>query len=120
MPGERLASAASAGDVFADYLWSGFVHIVPMGLDHILFVVGLFLLTLRLRPLLMQVSLFTLAHSVTLVLGASGLIFVTAGIVEPLIAISIVFIAVENMVAKDLSRWRPFVVFALNLLVNEG
>lgn len=113
-------SAASAGDVFADYLWSGFVHIVPMGLDHILFVVGLFLLTLRLRPLLMQVSLFTLAHSVTLVLGASGLIFVPAGIVEPLIAVSIVFIAVENMVAKDLSRWRPFVVFAFGLLHGLG
>ena len=114
------SEAASLSSVMRDYVYAGFIHIVPRGLDHILFVVGLFLLTLRLRPLLLQVSLFTLAHTATLALGATGVIVVPAAIVEPLIAASIVFIAVENIVSKDLSPWRPYVVFAFGLLHGLG
>ena len=110
----------SSAQVFVEYVKAGFVHIVPMGLDHILFVVGLFLLSLNLRTLIMQVSLFTLAHSVTLALGALGYVKIPSAIVEPLIAASIVFIAVENIVARDLSRWRPVVVFAFGLLHGLG
>ena len=70
----------------ASYVAIGFEHIVPKGLDHILFVVGLFLLSPHLRPLMWQVTGFTLAHSVSLALGIYGLVSVPAAIVEPLIA----------------------------------
>jgi hypothetical protein len=110
----------SAGQVFWDYIGVGFTHIVPKGLDHILFVVGLFLLSPRLKPLLIQITSFTIAHSVTLALAMMGLISAPASIVEPLIAASIVFIAVENLVTNRLSPWRPFVVFGFGLLHGLG
>ena len=110
----------SAGQVFWDYIGIGFTHIVPKGLDHILFVVGLFLLSPRLKPLLIQITSFTIAHSVTLALAMLGLISAPAAIVEPLIAASIVFIAVENLATNRLSPWRPFVVFGFGLLHGLG
>jgi hydrogenase/urease accessory protein HupE len=110
----------SAGEVFRDYIGIGFTHIVPKGLDHILFVVGLFLLSPRLKPLLIQITSFTVAHSVTLALAMLGVISAPASIVEPLIAASIVFIAVENLATNRLSPWRPFVVFGFGLLHGLG
>jgi len=110
----------SASQVFFDYIGIGFTHIVPKGLDHILFVVGLFLLSPRLKPLLIQITSFTVAHSVTLALAMLGFISAPASIVEPLIAASIVFIAVENLVTSRLSPWRPFVVFGFGLLHGLG
>ncbi|VVT08924.1 conserved membrane hypothetical protein [Hoeflea sp. EC-HK425] len=110
----------SAAQVFWDYIGVGFTHIVPKGLDHILFVVGLFLLSPRLKPLLIQITSFTIAHSVTLALAMMGLISAPASIVEPLIAASIVFIAVENLATNRLSPWRPFVVFGFGLLHGLG
>ena len=107
-------------EVFTDYLVIGFRHIVPGGLDHILFVVGLFLLSPRLRPLLWQVTSFTLAHSVTLALGMLGLVQLPPAIIEPLIAASIVYVAVENMMTDRLQRWRPAVVFGFGLLHGLG
>ena len=105
---------------FASYIPVGFEHIVPLGLDHILFVLGLFFLSTHLGPLLWQVSAFTLAHTVTLALGAMGWVAVPGAIVEPLIAASIVFVAVENITSKGLSRWRPVVVFCFGLLHGLG
>lgn len=67
---------------FMSYVPVGFDHILPKGLDHILFVLGLFLLSMDLRPLLWQVSAFTLAHTVTLALGAMGLVRLPGSIVE--------------------------------------
>jgi hypothetical protein len=114
------ARPKSAAAVFADYLVVGFEHIVPKGLDHILFVVGLFLLSPRLRALLWQVSSFTLAHTITLALGVLGIVSVSPSIVEPLIAASIVYVAVENMLTDHLQRWRPVVVFGFGLLHGLG
>ena len=119
------ASAAPASDAvpsgtFANYVRVGFVHIVPLGLDHILFVVGLFLLAPRARPILWQVTAFTLAHSVTLALATLGLVSVPGRVVEPLIALSIVVVAVENLFAARLHRWRIAIVFAFGLLHGLG
>ena len=114
------AVAATRITVFLDFLKVGFEHIVPKGLDHILFVVGLFLLSARLAPLLTQATIFTLAHSVTLALGALGIVKVPPSIVEPLIALSIVYVAVENIFTDRLSRWRPFVIFGFGLLHGLG
>ena len=105
---------------FAGYIPVGFDHILPKGLDHILFVLGLFFLSTRLRPLIWQVSAFTLAHTVTLALGALGWVNVPGSIVEPLIAASIVYVAVENLFTSGLSRWRPFVIFGFGLLHGLG
>ncbi len=105
---------------FGKYVTIGFEHIVPKGLDHILFVVGLFLLSPRLRALSWQVTGFTLAHSVSLALGIYGMVNVPAAIVEPLIAASIIFVAVENLFTDHLHRWRPVAVFAFGLLHGLG
>lgn len=110
----------SPWQAFVAYVPVGFDHIVPKGLDHILFVLGLFFLSVRLRPLLWQVSSFTFAHTVTLALGALGYVNIPGSIVEPIIAASIVFVAVENIVSKGLSPWRPVVVFGFGLLHGLG
>jgi hypothetical protein len=98
----------------------GFTHILPHGLDHILFVVGLFLLARRTRDVLVQVTTFTVAHSVTLGLAIAGLVSLPAAIVEPLIALSIVYIAVENLVARRLTAARLVLIFAFGLLHGLG
>ena len=105
---------------FAEYIPVGFDHILPKGLDHILFVLGLFFLSTHLRPLLWQVSAFTLAHTVTLAAGALGWVTVPGAIVEPLIAASITYVAVENILSDRLSRWRPAVIFGFGLLHGLG
>mgnify|MGYP001628258973 CR=1 FL=1 len=110
----------TTGEVVWDYIVAGFDHIIPKGLDHILFVIGLFLLSAHLRPLLMQVTMFTLAHTITLALGALGYVNVPGSIVEPLIAASIVFVAVENIFTDRLTAWRPFLIFGFGLLHGLG
>ena len=111
---------ASGWESFLRYIPVGFDHILPKGLDHILFVLGLFFLAARLRPLLWQVSAFTLAHTVTLALAALGYVSVPASIVEPLIAASIAFVAIENIVFPHLGLWRPVIVFGFGLLHGLG
>ncbi|TWB20784.1 hydrogenase/urease accessory protein HupE [Nitrospirillum amazonense] len=104
----------------AQYLQLGFLHILPEGLDHILFVLGIFLLTTRLRSILVQVTAFTLAHSVTLGLTMYGVISLPARVVEPLIALSVAYVAVENILTARLTPWRPLVVFGFGLLHGMG
>ncbi|MEO1379005.1 MAG: HupE/UreJ family protein [Pseudomonadota bacterium] len=106
--------------VFVRYIGVGFDHIIPKGLDHILFVLGLFLLSLQMRPLITQVTLFTLAHTITLALASLGIVTISPAIVEPLIALSIVYVAVENTMTNRITRWRPFVIFAFGLLHGLG
>ncbi len=113
-------SARSGWSVFAEYIPVGFDHIVPKGLDHILFVLGLFLFSTAWRPLLAQVTSFTLAHTVTLALGALGWVNISGSIVEPLIALSIVYVAVENIFARDMKAWRPVIIFCFGLLHGLG
>ena len=112
--------AASGWKTFAAYVPVGFDHILPKGLDHILFVLGLFFLSTRLGPLLWQVTAFTLAHTVTLALGALGVVNIPGSIVEPLIAASIVYVAIENIFARGLNTWRPMIVFGFGLLHGLG
>ncbi|TDI43361.1 MAG: HupE/UreJ family protein [Acidobacteria bacterium] len=114
--GEKSSSAKVA----ARYLRLGFTHILPLGLDHILFVLGLYLLTTRLRVLLVQVTAFTLAHSVTLALSLYGWLSLPSSMVEPLIALSIAYVAIENIMTSRLTPWRPAVVFGFGLLHGLG
>ena len=82
--------------------------------------VGLFLLGTRWRPLLLQVTLFTIAHSVTLGLSMLGIVSLPSSIVEPLIAFSIAYVAVENLFTTELSPWRGALVFLFGLLHGLG
>lgn len=107
-------------EVFSQYIITGFEHIIPKGLDHILFVTSLFLLSTRLSSLLWQISSFTIAHTITLGLAMAGIVSVPSSVVEPLIALSIVFVAVENLFTSKMHRWRPFVVFGFGLLHGLG
>ena len=102
------------------YLWLGYLHILPRGLDHILFVIALFLASTKLRPLLAQISAFTLAHTITLALAITGLVQAPAHLIEPLIALSIAFVAVENIYFEDMTSWRPFIVFGFGLFHGLG
>jgi hypothetical protein len=111
---------ASGWQTFVNYIPVGFDHIVPKGLDHILFVLGLFFLSTRMRPLLTQVSLFTLAHTITLAAAALGYVSIPGSIVEPLIAASIAYVAIENIFMRNLSPWRPVIVFGFGLLHGLG
>jgi hypothetical protein len=94
--------------------------LIPDGVDHILFVLGLFFLSPRLRPLLIQITTFTLAHSVTLALSARGVVKMPSSIVEPLIAASICFVAVENLCTQKVHAWRPVIVFGFGLIHGLG
>jgi len=107
-------------DIALNYLAIGFEHIVPKGLDHILFVVGIFLLSIHLKPLLLQVTAFTLAHTITLGLSIYGIISAPASIVEPLIALSIAYVGIENCLSAQLKPWRVVLVFMFGLLHGLG
>jgi len=113
-------SAQGGLRTFWDYVPVGFDHILPKGLDHILFVVGLFFFSMAWGPLLWQVTAFTAAHTVTLALGSLGVVSIPGHIVEPLIAASIVYVAVENLFVRKMTPWRPVVVLGFGLLHGLG
>lgn len=106
--------------VFTAYFRLGLEHIVPLGTDHVLFVVGLFLSAPAFGPLAWQVSAFTVAHALTLGLATLGLVHAPSYVVEPLIALSIAAIAVDNVVERRFHWRRPLIVFAFGLLHGLG
>ena len=108
------------GEVVRQYLALGYTHILPKGTDHILFVLGIFLLSTRLKPVLLQVTAFTVAHTITLALTIYGVVSLSRAIVEPLIALSIVYVAIENVTTTELRPWRIALVFAFGLLHGMG
>lgn len=107
-------------DVAREYLALGYTHILPKGIDHLLFVLGLFLLSVRVRPIVIQVTTFTVAHSITLGLTMLGVLALPSRIVEPLIASSIAYVAIENLMTHQLKPWRLALVFAFGLLHGMG
>jgi len=117
---DSAAPPLTRAGVIRQYAALGFVHILPRGFDHVLFILGIFLLTPRLKPLLFQVTAFTIAHSVTLGLAMYGIVSLPPRVVEPLIAVSIAYVAVENVVTADVHAWRPALVFAFGLLHGMG
>jgi hypothetical protein len=117
---DERAAPRSLGRVFFEYLVLGFTHIVPKGADHILFVLGLFLLSTRARPLLYQVTAFTLAHTLTLALSIYGVVSLSPRIVEPAIAFSIAAVAIENLFTERARPGRVALVFGFGLLHGLG
>lgn len=112
---------AAAGAVVPEYLASGFTHVLPHGLDHVLFILGLFFLSRDFSVLLLQMTLFTVAHSLTLGLSLYGIISLPVEWIEVSIALSITFIAVENLLSgQRLRAWRPWVVILSGLVHGMG
>ena len=111
---------APVKDVVWFYLKLGFTHIIPSGADHILFVIGLCLLSTNIKTILWQATAFTVAHSITLALSMKNIVMAPGAIVEPIISLSIMFVAVENMLVKKLSPWRMLVVFLFGLIHGMG
>ena len=102
------------------YLQLGFKHIVPLGFDHILFVLSLFLLSSKLKPILWQATAFTVAHSITLGLAMFKVITPSPAIVEPIIALSIMYVALENIFSPSLKKSRIGIVFLFGLVHGMG
>ncbi|MET4389212.1 hydrogenase/urease accessory protein HupE [Bradyrhizobium sp. F1.4.3] len=95
------------------YLVTGIEHIF-LGYDHIAFLIAVVLWARRLVPVIKIVTAFTVAHSITLSLAALNLVVIPSRIVEPAIAASIVFVAVENFFSRDIDkRWRVTFLFGL-------
>ena len=107
-------------EIAQQYLSLGYTHILPKGLDHILFVLGIFLLSPRIKTMLLQVTAFTVAHSITLGLSMYGIVSLPPRIVEPLIALSIAYVAIENILTRELKPWRLALVFMFGLLHGLG
>jgi hydrogenase/urease accessory protein HupE len=112
--------ARTGVEVVRQYFGLGYTHILPKGLDHILFVIGIFLLSANRRSILLQVSTFTLAHSITLGLMMYGIVSLPARVVEPMIALSIAYVAIENLLTSELKSWRLALVFSFGLLHGMG
>ena len=102
-----------------NYFWLGIEHLLS-GIDHMLFVFGLLFLVSGTVNLVKTITAFTIAHSITLVLAAQGLVQLRGDIVEAIIALSIVWVAVENCLYKETSKSRYWVVFAFGLLHGLG
>ena len=110
----------SRTDIFFVYLQLGFTHIIPKGFDHILFILSLFLLSPKLKTILWQATAFTVAHSITLGLAMYGKIAAPPHIIEPIIALSIMFVALENVITDKLKPTRILIVFAFGLIHGLG
>lgn len=110
----------SDSEVFGEYIWQGFQHIIPLGLDHILFIACVFFGNGSLKQIVLQASMFTLAHSVTLALAMYQIIAPPAYIIEPLIALSIVLLALENVRAPKPQPWRMALIFLFGLVHGMG
>ncbi len=102
------------------YFSLGFQHILPTGTDHILFVISLCLLSTNIKTIFWQATAFTVAHSITLALSMKNIIVAPGAVVEPIIALSIVFVALENLLVTELKPWRIAVVFLFGLVHGMG
>ncbi len=102
------------------YFKLGFKHIIPEGLDHVLFIISLCLINTRLRSIVWQASAFTVAHTVALALSMKNIIVAPGAIVEPVIALSIVFVALENVILQEVKPWRIILVFCFGLIHGLG
>ena len=111
-------SRAAALSIAWAMLKLGVEHILT-GYDHLIFLLGLIIVGGSLRSLVGVVSAFTLAHSITLALAATGVLAPSPRFVEPLIALSIAYVGVENLFVKDASRrWR--ITFPFGLIHGFG
>lgn len=109
-----------AQDVAWYYFKLGFAHIIPDGLDHILFIVALCMLSTKIKTIIWQATAFTVAHTITLALSMKNIITAPPDVIEPVIALSICFVALENLLVSGLKPWRVILVFLFGLIHGMG
>jgi hypothetical protein len=119
-PNDDYLNTLSRTDVFSIYLQLGFTHIIPLGLDHILFILSLYLLSPKLKTIIWQATAFTVAHSITLGLAMYNVVSSPSYIIEPIIALSIMFVALENIITDKLKPTRIVIVFLFGLIHGLG
>jgi len=112
--------SVSAMQRLTQFIAIGFDHVVPLGWDHILFIIGMALSSLLWRKLLLLVTTFTLAHTLTLGLAMIGVVEISARIIEPLIAFSIAYVAIENLFLNQSIKRKSIVVFCFGLIHGLG
>ena len=108
------APAVKASHTLADFILMGMQHI-GTGFDHLLFLFALLVVTRTFRSALAVITAFTIAHSITLAIATFNLVKISPGIIEPLIAATIVYVGLENLVRRGApsGRWRLAFVFGL-------
>jgi hydrogenase/urease accessory protein HupE len=115
VPLDRVAAPVARTGAARKYFRLGFVRFLPNGAAQVLFVLGIVLLNRRISAIVWQVGAFSLAHSLALAFTpyGSGL---PPPIVEPLIVLSIICLAVDNLMSRDLSRLRLAMIFGFGLI----
>jgi hydrogenase/urease accessory protein HupE len=104
---------------FLEFLKLGVEHILT-GYDHLLFLFGLMVVCRDLRSILTVITCFTVAHSITLALAALDIVRLPGRIVEPMIAASIAYVGIENLLRRDSSKWRSLIAFSFGLVHGLG
>lgn len=103
-----------------NYIKLGFEHILPLGFDHIIFIISLVLFSPNLKQLFTQSAAFTIGHCITLAIASLQIFSISPSIVEPIIALTIVYVAIENIMKKELKASRLLLIFAFGLLHGMG
>ncbi|MDB4408961.1 HupE/UreJ family protein [Akkermansiaceae bacterium] len=120
-PGDSFLIQQAKGSSYQlSALKTGFQHVIPFGLDHLLFIISLFLCQRAFRPLLWQSLAFTAAHTLSLGLSAASIIPPTGPWIEILIPFSIAAVAIENLRNSPLLRGRIVIVFIFGLIHGLG
>lgn len=114
-----LGSRQGVWAVVRKFVPAGIQHIL-IGPDHLLFLVGLLLLGGTLRQLALVVSAFTVAHSITLSLAALSIVNPPARIIEPAIALSIVYVGADNLMVRGGRDMRAWIAFAFGFIHGFG
>ncbi|RLA68619.1 MAG: HupE/UreJ family protein [Epsilonproteobacteria bacterium] len=120
----RIPKDASSWQIVQTYSWLGITHIL-LGFDHLLFIFALLLIVKNMRRLLWTITAFTLAHSLTMVVATLGIIHLPSAPVEAIIALSILFLAMEIIHEKQgkrgiTSRYPWIIAFIFGLLHGFG
>ena len=102
------------------YLKLGFLHVIPLGFDHILFILCLFFYNSNLKSSIIQCSIFTIAHSITLGLASAGLVTVNTQYIEVIIALSIFVVSFNTIFPSNLKFWRLGFIFIFGLVHGLG
>lgn len=103
-------------DTVREYVRLGFRDVLPQGVDQLLFVLGLFLLTIDVRTIAVQLLTLWLGSSLGLVLATYGILSPSLSAIEPLIAIAIAYVAIENLITSALKPWRLVLVFLFGMI----
>lgn len=106
--------------MFVDYLIAGVKHVLPLGIDHVLFIIALCLSARNFKSAILLATLFTLAHSITLAIGYLDIANYNQSVIEVLIALSIFILAIQNTLTIGNGNFKPWIIFSFGLIHGLG